>query len=328
MPVTSGTVLTYGVTGIREDLANYISNVDAHETPFQSMIGTESVSNTYSEWQIDTLRAATANNAYQEGAEYTYSVPSTTTRVGNHTQIMRESVIVSGTTEAVDKAGRAKELARLVTKKGVELKTDRETILLNNQASSGATSTTARTMGGFPAWLTSNDKRGVGGADGGFNAGTKVVDAADDATTGDLRSYTETLLKDMLQTTYENTKMPKYLFHAPYHKRVFSGFPGISDLRHNADGSGSKMGQAKIIAGADQYLSDWGLLTVFVDRYQRPREVFAVNPQYVSRGVLRPLKLESPSKTGDAEKRVMICEETLMVKNEKAHGVIADLLSA
>lgn len=326
MAVVSGTVQTYGVVGIREDLANIISNVDPDETPFQSMIGTQSVKNTFSEWQTDSLRAATANNAHQEGETFTYSVPASTTRVGNHTQIMRETVVVSGTTDAVNKAGRAKELTRLEVKKGVELKTDRETILLNNQASSGATSTTARTMGGFPAWLTSNDLRGTGGMDGGFNQTTQVVDAATDASTGDMRSYTMTLLNSLLQTCYENSRgMPKNLFHSPAHKVRFSSFTGISELRSEAKNSGSKSGQAAIIGGADMYLSDFGPVTVFVNRYQRPREVLAVNPAYVTRGVLRPLHSVQDAKTSDAEKRVLLCEETLIVKNEKAHGIIADL---
>ena len=45
----------------------------------------------------------------------------------------------------------------------------------------------------------------------------------------------------------------------------------------------------------------------------------------VKLGVFDDIKLEKPAKTGDAEKRVLVTEYTLLVNNEAAHGVIADL---
>jgi len=35
--------------------------------------------------------------------------------------------------------------------------------------------------------------------------------------------------------------------------------------------------------------------------------------------------VQTPAKTGDAEKRVLLTEYTLIMKNEAAHGVAADL---
>ena len=39
----------------------------------------------------------------------------------------------------------------------------------------------------------------------------------------------------------------------------------------------------------------------------------------------RDIQINKPAKTGDAEKRVLNCEYTLLVNNEAAHGVAADL---
>jgi len=41
-------------------------------------------------------------------------------------------------------------------------------------------------------------------------------------------------------------------------------------------------------------------------------------------GVLRPTKNQALAKTGDAEKRQIVTELTLVCKNEKANGIIAD----
>jgi hypothetical protein len=46
---------------------------------------------------------------------------------------------------------------------------------------------------------------------------------------------------------------------------------------------------------------------------------------YVSVDYLRPFKQEPLAKTGDAEKRLLICEYGLRVKNEKALAVAVDL---
>ena len=45
----------------------------------------------------------------------------------------------------------------------------------------------------------------------------------------------------------------------------------------------------------------------------------------VSLGVFDDIQINKPAKTGDAEKRVLNVEYTLLVNNEAAHGVAADL---
>lgn len=324
MAQNAGTFDTYQQIGIREDLSDIISNVTPEDTPFQSAIGSQNVKNTFTEWQTDSLATAVTTNKHVEGDAYSYSDPTATARVGNYTQIMRKTAQTTFTADAVTTAGRAREHAYQVLKRGRELKRDREKTLLANQASVAGTSTVARALGGFPAWLETNARRGTSGADGGYTTSTKIVDAATDCTAANIRTFTRTLLDDMLQDVFINSdSSPSTLYMHPKHKRIFSGFTGISDLRHEAN----KSGQQTIIAGAERYLSDWGPLTVVVDRFQRGREVFAVNHEYVSRGVLRALQQRTPAEDSDSRKTVLICEETLIVKNQAAHGVLADLES-
>ncbi len=54
-----------GANSIKEDLSSIIENVSPEETPFYSACKKTKATNTFHEWQTDTLRAA-ATNAHIE----------------------------------------------------------------------------------------------------------------------------------------------------------------------------------------------------------------------------------------------------------------------
>jgi hypothetical protein len=326
MAQVSGTIDTYGRTMIKEDVEDIISNVTPTDTPFSNLIGKKTVKSTNPKWNMESLRAATTSNAYVEGDEFAYTEPDDATKVGNWTQIMRETVIVSGTVEASDQYGkRGGEMGHQTVKKGKELALDREKIMLSKQAAVAGNASTARKMGGFGAWLTTNARRGAGGADGGYNSGTGVVDAP---TNGTDRAFTKTLLLDIQSDIFTSTSsgIPKWMFVPPAQKVTFSGFTGIAAMQSQADGTGRDGRQAAIIAAADTWIGDFGIFHTMVSRLMPADCVYFVNPDYVHRGVLRPMARVTPAVTSDAERKVLICEETLIVDNEAAHGVIDDLL--
>ena len=189
MAIVANTFTRYSAIGIREDLSNVIYNISPEETPFISNIGKENVKNTYFEWQTDSLAAASASNAALEGDDISsFAAVTPTVRVGNYTQISTKNVVISGTVEAVDKAGRRSELTYQLAKMGSELKRDMESALLANQAAVAGNTTTARRTAGLPAWLTSNTSFGTGGADP--TVGSTPTAARTDGTQ---RAFTETL---------------------------------------------------------------------------------------------------------------------------------------
>lgn len=320
MAQVANTYSSYDLVGAREDLQDKIYMISPTETPYQSNIGTTSVKAKKHEWQTDALAAA-AENKQVEGDEFAYAAPTPTVRVGNFTQIARKSFLVSGTAEAIDKAGRKSEIAYQLAKVGKELKRDIEKDLLSNTASVAGDDSTARVSAGLPAWLESNDSRGTGGADGGWNSGTGVVDAATDGTQ---RAFTEELLKDVHQLAYTAGGDPTMLMVGPFNKRAFSAFTGIADLRRDAPAKG----QATIVGAADFYIGDYGNLAVVTNRFQRERDAFLIDPDYAKVGWLRRMKHVEPAITGDAKKHVLICEYTHVVSNEAAHGVVADLTTS
>ncbi len=329
MAQVANTFETYDAVGNREELADKIYQITPEETPFVSMIGRKSVASVHPEWQTDTLASPDTDNNQPEGNDWTYGAITPTARVGNYTQISDKRIVISRTQEDTSKAGRKSEMAREIAKKGVELRIDQETILLSNQASSSGSGNAAsnRKAGGFRAWLSTNDSMGSGGSSGGFNSGTGAVDAA---TNGTQRAFTKAILDGIILSTYNAGGNPDTLLVAPYVKTVFSTFMSDSNVVPNRYAS-PKKGQTSIMAAADMYLSDFGEIAVVPNRQMAragasiARNAFLIDPKMVTMGVFHPISVEKPAKTGDAEKRVLVTEYTLLVQNEAAHGVAADL---
>ena len=61
------------------------------------------------------------------------------------------------------------------------------------------------------------------------------------------------------------------------------------------------------------------------NRFQRERSVFVLDPEYACVSYLRPIQRKDLAVTGDSVKKFMVAEFTLEMKNEAAHGVLADL---
>ncbi|MGY3035916.1 hypothetical protein ACVIIV_005086 [Bradyrhizobium sp. USDA 4354] len=326
MTVVSGTLQTYDRVGNREDLEDVVYNISPKDTPFVSLIGSVPVSATRHDWQTDTLRAPAAN-AQVEGDDYAFQTKSPTVRVQNFTQIASDTLIVSNSQEKADKAGRKSELGYQLAKMGAEIKKDVELSLVSNVASSAGSSTTGRVSAGFPAWISSatstNGLRGSGGSSGGFSSGTGLVSAA---TNGTQRAFTKLLLDTAISTCYNAGGNPTTVMVSPYNKRMFSTFMSDSNVAQQRSAANGK--KTAIVAAADMYLSDFGELAVVPNRVMlnasASRNVLVIDPDYVARGVFRAMQTEKLAKTGDAEKRAVVTEFCLVMKNEQASTVIAD----
>ena len=323
MAAPSNTTTTLVSIGNREDLENVIYRVAPEQTPFISNIGTTKAKAIFHEWQTEALAApsATASTAL-EGDDTTNTSPNLTTRVGNYCQINKKGYGVSGTQEVVDKAGRASEITRQRTLKGLEIKRDLELRVTGNYASVVESGATTRKTAGILAWLVTNVSRGSGGSNGGYSAG--IVAAA---TNGTQRTLTEALVKTVMASCFANGGKPNQAYMGPAHKQQFSAFTGIAEIRKDAPGN--KM--ATIIGGAEIYVSDFGNLALIPHPYgpgvaTGQRDLLLVDPDMAAIGTLRGWTDEELSKTGDSEKRQVISEKCLVVKNEMAHGVVADLL--
>jgi hypothetical protein len=327
MAVNSATQTKYDQTGIREQLSDQIYNVDPMATPFMTAIGRgPAATNTKVEWQTDTLADAT-NEAALDGDDASYLTATQTVRPSNYTQIFTKSILVSGTAQAVTTAGRRNELLYQVDKRTKELKRNMEKAFTGNTASEDGSRATARFLGGFETWIESNSSRGSGGTDGGYTT-TGVTVAAGDATSTNLRTFTEAMLKSAIKDIWDNSGE-----HAPlvivgsFNKQIASSFSGIA-TQYTDYGNTMSSRNVAILGAADIYVSDFGKHRIVPDHFSRARSALLVNPTHWEARYLRSFKIETLAKTGDADKRQMLAEVTICSKNEKTSGVVADLTTS
>ena len=311
MAAVSGTYQTYTSIGTREDLSNVIYNISPSDTPFMSMVGRGKATNTLHEWQTDALDAVAAN-AHVEGDEYTFAAQTPTVRLNNQTQISAKTVIVAGTQQVTSKAGRDSEMAYQLAKESKALKRDMESALTGKVARAVGNASTARTLGGYETWPTSNVSRGGGSPAGsGAGSGAAPVDAATK------RDLTEALLKTVIQSCYTNGGEPSVLMVGPVNKGKVSAFTGRASARQMIDAT-------KIQAAADLYSSDFGDFKVIPNRFSREQTAYVIDPEFWKVVYLRDFKQEEVAKTGDAIKRALLVEYTLQASNQASSGVIAD----
>jgi hypothetical protein len=220
MAIVTNTFTHFDAKGVREALSNVIANISPEETPFQSNVGSKSVSNTYFEWQKDSLAAADTTARISGDDVSSFDSTSATTRVGNYTQILRRTVIVADNLEAVDKAGRDSELAYQVAKRGKELKRDIEAVLTANNARVAGGTGTAPETAGLGAWIATNDNFGTSGA-------SPTGDGSDARTDGTQRAFTEAMLQSVMSSVWTAGGNPSVLMVGAFNKQAVSAFAGI-----------------------------------------------------------------------------------------------------
>ncbi len=311
MALATGGFTTYTAIGNREDLTDVIYNISPTDTPFISSIKKTKARAVLHEWQTDTLAAAVSTNAQLEGDAVTVSTSTPTTRQQNYCQISFKTAAVTGTQEAVDKAGRNSEISYQMAKRAKELKRDVETAMTGNQGWVAGGSTLARQMRSLRSWLKSNTSTETNG--GNSSNGSA---AADDSSV--LRTMTEAMLKTVIQSCFTNGADPGIIMVGPYNKTVVSGFTGRTQARQN-------IAKDRIQAAAHLYASDFGELRVIPNRFQRERDAFVLDPSMAAVAHLQNYKTINLAKVGDSERRQLLVECTLEMCNEQAHGVVADL---
>ena len=293
-------------------------NISPTDTPFMSSIGKEKATGVLHEWQTDALAAAVNSNHHIEGDEISFGAVSPTARINNHTQISRKAVVVSGTQDAVNKAGRNNELAYQISKSSKELKRDMELVLCNNQSRGAGGAAAARTLAGLASWIQGNTSKAANGANGQVG-GADVPGTL--RTDGTQRAFTEAQLKDVVKQCWDNGGDPSMIMLGSFNKQKLSGFTGGSTKMTSAE-------DKRLVNAVDIYESDFGAMTVVPNRFSRSRDCFVLQPDMWAVSFLRDFQLMDLAKTGDAEKKAMLAEYTLVSKNEKASGAVFDLTTS
>lgn len=322
MAALANTQLTTMSVGNREELSDVVSRITPEDTPIYSDIAKGTAKSVHPEWETDELRAPAAN-INTEGDEYTFGAITPPQRLGDYTQIFKDSFIISRTQETVDEAGNVQKRKYQKLKTGIALRKDVELAIVTNNASvAGAT----RELGGLPTWIETNASRGAGGSNGGFDINTGLTVAA---TNGTQRAFTKVLLDDVMKQGYESGANFRNVYVSPYVKSVFVSFMSDSSVApfRYAVSNGDRN---SIIANADVYEGPYGKVFIKPNRVMSTaavaRNAFLLDTSLVSFLWLRKLAEDKDvSRTGDADKVVIVGEGTLKVANEAGIGVVADI---
>jgi len=319
---------------IAEDVLNDVFDISRIPLPFLDRISSQRSTNQYKSWLKSKLPQPNVDNAVVDGSDASAPVQNLATRQGNRHQIMEYTIAVSQRARDVDTIGYADELARQIMEYNQAIRRDLNATLLQPQASvEDDGNTTPGRLGGFPSWLTTSTSRGTSGADGGFNYTTGVVDAP---TPGDKRGLTETLVRDIADSVYKQGGNPTIMHSGPDVIRGFSLYlfdesARIATLRRDAN----EMAPAQAIGSVNVFLTDHGVtLEMVSDRLQQPYtandtgdvfNVFIYDPEYVSVSYLHSPMVMPIGKPGLSDIRQISLDATLVVQNEEAHGLIADI---
>lgn len=316
MTKVTNAVATYDVTTNREDLSDAVYRISPVDTPFMSAVPRVKASAVLHEWSIDSIDTTNTSNARLEGDALGRAASTSPTRKQNYCQISSRDATVTGTQRAVNPAGIDDMMAYQMSKKSLALRKDMESILLGNQGQVAGDTTTARKLRSFNAWISGNGSRGAAGADS-----TAATAAATDGTAGDLRTLTETMLRDAIKDAYDDGGEPTLLLVGSFNKQIVSGFTGRASQQ-------TIVANKTILGAASLYSSDFGDIKVMPNRTQRGRDAFLVDTDKVAVAGLRMFEPQEIGRVGDAVTRDLISEYTLEMRHADAHGLIADLTTS
>lgn len=328
MAQVTGTTDSYRQAGLREDLFDVISNISPMERPFTANIKRIKANARTHEWLGDTLAAASSNKQI-EGDDTTFTTAVTVTRFANTCQIMKKSFIVSGTLEAVDKAGRKSEVKYQLMKAGNELLRDLEWAALSPQVGSAGGSGTARQMAGAEAWIPSTDNSGNGVRGG--NADSSGSTAAYSSpgggvvTDGTNTTLSSTGLLTALGLAWDDGGEPDTIMTNRFQRNKIRGFGNLATNQIQLNKGGEA---AKLIDSVEVYVSDFGKHKLVMNRFMRQETVLCLEMEKWALATLRPMKTEQLAKTGDAEKHQVIMEATVVCRNPDANAKVSDCTTA
>jgi hypothetical protein len=316
---------SYDLSGgaLREDLEDIVYDISPMDTWFLNNAGRGSCKSTTHEWLTDSLAAPAANTAL-EGDAFSAGTRVLPSRLKNYTSISRKDFEVTGTSRAVDNAGMADLMGYHAARAAKELKRDIETMLLGNYPASAGTSVSPRISAGVGNWLYTNNHYKISGQTlvttaapaSGFATGN-VVSAAGSAT-----AFLVADLNGMLSQAWSCGGEVDTILTTSGVYTTISAFTGLATRFRDVQ----SRSQAQIIGAADVYVSNYGSHNIRLSRYIPATYVYALDMSTWSVNYLRKFQTVEIAKIGDADRKTILAEYTLVAKtplaNTKVTGAV------
>lgn len=302
--MASTQVNTYFAKGNREELSNKVADLFADEAPFYAMAKKYKVSNSKTEWQDDTLAAA-STTAIVEGASISYAQAATRTRHQNYCHIRLRNWDVTFSQAAMDVAGVPDQIAREVMKAMKSLINDYDKIFLNTGNTSAGTTSAGRKAKGIQKAIVTNTAVGTGTG----NSATIQL--------------TEDNVNLLLKKIWAQGGDPRALYCGGHNKNVISKkFSAKTGFTWNVEASARTA-----IANVNKYEGSFGTLDIIGDRQHMTKRITIVTPSLIRVGIFRDIEQYKGAPTASSIKGWVEAEQTLNWGNEKGHGKASYLKS-
>ena len=316
---------------IREDVMEKIWQIDGFPLPLTDMCKKATSSSRYKEFTVDELGVSATDNAVVDGADIDQDDSVLGTRMGNYHQISVKEIQISTRANAVSSIGRQGTLSYQVAQGQKRLRRDVESQMCTSQASSAGTSSAASISAGLGAWIATNVYRGADGASGGFNITTGIIDAPTPATAA--VALSETNIRDVAQAVYEAGGNTEYLMSTPTVIRLISEylFSDTARVATMTNDNASGTGAMTAYGSANVFVTDFGQVLKLKDNRLQKEDaagratLYFLDPAYLHQSFITGYRTDPLSKTGLSEKRLISCDYSLLVTNEKSQGLISDI---
>jgi Family of unknown function (DUF5309) len=239
-----------------------------------------------------------ATIARLEGADFTTGHTTTVSVPYNYTQILSEAIRVTGSEKVNPKYGIPDTMAYHLMKLigggpvGQKQKAGALPILLEQSFYHGrraiGTASTARAMGGFNQYVTTNV--------------TNLASAA----------LTRTHIEDKMQACYEAGGSPDTIICGAWARRKISSFyEGVIRTERSETRGGSSI---------TTIVTDFGELEIMYDKWCPTNELYIIEPSKMGWLTFRGFDVYDRASTGDYEVKDVLGEFTFALVNEQAHA--------
>lgn len=245
-------------------------------------------------WEIVT-------SARLEGADYDTGHTTAVNVPYNHTQILSEAVVITGSEKVNPKYGISDTMAYNLSKLigggdgiGSKGKAGKLAILLcksfyHGKRAAGSASA-ARAMGGFNQYVSTN-----------------VTNAASG-------SLTLKMIEDQMQNCYEAGGSPDTIVCGAWGRRKISNFfKGSIRTERSEERGGSSI---------TTITTDFGELEVMYDKWCPSNELYIIDPAKMGWITFRPFDIHDRASTGDYDVKEVLGEFSFVLVNEEAHARI------
>ena len=330
---------------INESVLQAIFDISNVELPYTQRAGVGSHDNQNHTWRMDKLAAPVITGQLIDGQTVTTETNATKVgrRVGNHSEIRGLRVEVSTRAQRVDTIGYANEHAYQISRRNIELRRNVEATLLSNNASVIGTDAVAGQSAGLAAWLTTVAVDGVGTTANVALGALGVVGGWDDTDTdslvaaavpGTARALTETLVRSVSESIYDQGGEARVAMMTPKVKTLFSAYlftdaARIATLQSHDPGGSAR--ERKAQGSVDLYISDFSALALVPNRMQPiaggadESNLFILDFSMLEVSFLQGYNVMPLAKTDLSNDSFISVDYTHVVKNWDSCGYVGDI---